>query len=145
MKDRRDKGRFSVLRGTFQFVSGLISKHDIPDFEVMTAYGSIGIRGTTFWGGMLRQDYGDSYTDSRSARPKENFGVYVDEGEVFFETNLGSKTITKGEGSFTSNINKPPSEPKLWSEEMVNAAVAKIALKDDASARAKIEEIKAAR
>lgn len=41
---------FSVLRGMFVFVSGLIGREDPDDVEIHTPIGSIGIRGTTIAG-----------------------------------------------------------------------------------------------
>jgi len=35
----RNKGRFSILRGSFLFVSGLITRKDDPDVKINTAYG----------------------------------------------------------------------------------------------------------
>lgn len=42
--------QFSVLRGMFVFVSGMIGREDPDDVEIATPVGSIGIRGTTIAG-----------------------------------------------------------------------------------------------
>ena len=44
------ESNFSVLRGMFVFVSGLIGRDDPDDVEINTPVGSIGIRGTTIAG-----------------------------------------------------------------------------------------------
>jgi len=108
-----NKGRFSILRGTFLFVSGLITKTQRPDVEIETPYGSIGIRGTTLWGGMLDGEY----------------GVQVEDGEVTLNTDTGRINIGKGFGSFVKNRKSQPSQPKRWSDEKIARARKNIALK----------------
>jgi hypothetical protein len=42
------RGSYSILGGAFQYVSGLIAKHDDNNIRMDTAYGCLGIRGTQF-------------------------------------------------------------------------------------------------
>src|SRR5262249_37450341 len=53
-----NKGRFSIPRGAFQFVTGQIDKIKNPDVKIGTAYGAIGVRGTTIIGGDVDNAYG---------------------------------------------------------------------------------------
>jgi len=61
-----NSGVYSVLSGSFEYVSGLLAKKKDPDVTIRTQYGNIGIRGTKLWGGSLGNKY----------------GVHVDEGLV---------------------------------------------------------------
>ncbi|HTK84889.1 MAG TPA: FecR domain-containing protein, partial [Patescibacteria group bacterium] len=53
-----NKGRFSIPQGPFQFVTGQIDKVSNPDVKISTAYGAIGVRGTTIVGGNVDDSYG---------------------------------------------------------------------------------------
>ena len=58
--------RYSFITGTFDYLSGLMTKKPQPDVQIQTAYGSIGVRGTHLWSG-----------------PTDNgYGVHVDEGVI---------------------------------------------------------------
>ncbi|GAA6134751.1 hypothetical protein NBRC116188_15400 [Oceaniserpentilla sp. 4NH20-0058] len=50
------KGTFDFVKGAFRMITGAITETDSPDFTVNTPIGSIGIRGTDFWGGNLATD-----------------------------------------------------------------------------------------
>ena len=117
-----NRAAYSVLQGTFLYVSGLIAKRDNPDIRIVTPYGSAGIRGTTLWGGMVDDEY----------------GVFVDDGEITFETNRGRIRLTKGEGTTIRNANAIPERPKLWAEPKVTRAKATIALTDIATIKDRV-------
>jgi len=121
-----NKGRFSVLRGTFLFVSGLITKTRKPDVEIETAYGSIGIRGTTLWGGMIDGEY----------------SVLVHDGKVTFSTDTGSTNIGKGFATSVKNRNSRPSRPKRWSDKKTSMAAQKVALRDSNQVKKRIKKRK---
>ncbi len=101
-----------VLAGTFLFVGGRVE--DVPgaSVSVTTPFATMGIRGTTVWGGPL----------------DGAFAVYVDEGEVTV-TNAG-QTVTLGPGEGTT-ITDPASVPgpvTSWPEDRIARALATVAL-----------------
>lgn len=49
---RENKADFNILKGAFLWTSGMVAAKDPPDVRIDTARGSIGIRGTTVWGGV---------------------------------------------------------------------------------------------
>lgn len=124
------KASFSVIRGPFQYISGLIAKNDSPDVKFDTPYGSIGIRGTKFWGGLLDRShvYG---TSERMGGPTDEFGVYVETGEVVFKTNRGQSIVREGYGSFAKDIESVPTSPKIWSDVDISMALKQVRFSDE--------------
>jgi hypothetical protein len=96
-----NKGVYSILKGIFVYTSGLIAKRENPDVTVKTPVGSIGIRGTSFWGGDIDGEY----------------GILVDDGEVEVTNNAGARRIRKGEGSMIKGRAFMPGQPKIWDDE----------------------------
>lgn len=78
---------FSVLRGMFVFVSGLIGRDDPDDVSIHTPVGSIGIRGTTIAGNV---DTGQ---------------ITVVEGAIVLRTVDGSSEITLAQQFETARFN----------------------------------------
>lgn len=114
--DVSNKARYNVLRGAFLYTSGLIAKKPNPDVKINTAYGAIGIRGTTVWGGTLDDQY----------------SVFVDDGEVSFETDRGRIRVMAGEGTTIRSRNSIPERARVWGPDKISNAKAKITLKDTA-------------
>lgn len=79
-----NQAKFSVLAGAFQWVSGMISKREDPDVEIRTTFGSIGIRGTSFWAGEIEDGY----------------GVIVESGLVQFSGEWGSTELPAGASTY---------------------------------------------
>lgn len=119
-----NKGRFSVLRGAFLFASGLINKSSGADVKIDTGYGSIGLRGTTVWGGELDGEY----------------GVFVEDGEVTFENARARSVVRKGEGTMVRGRNHMPSLAKTWGAEKIGRAKGRIALRNEQQVRAKLAD-----
>lgn len=107
---------YSVVRGAFLYVSGLIAKKENPDVKVNVPVGSIGIRGTKFWGGNVGSGY----------------DVIVGEGEVELATAGGKVRIGKGQGTTVKAGAAAPETPKAWPKARIDKAVATIALKNPA-------------
>lgn len=99
---QENKGRFSFLRGAFVYVSGMLAKRNPPDVTLKTAYGSIGIRGTTVWGGPV----------------DDGFGVFVESGEVLFNGESGSVRVPQGSGTFLKK-GLAPRPANAWPQEKV--------------------------
>lgn len=110
-ESQENKGRFSVTKGAFYWVSGMIGKREEPDVLITTSIGSVGIRGTQFWYGMLDQSY----------------GLLVTDGKVNFRGDFGSIDIPQGKGVFIGpeGDGKKPSkagEVAEWREQTVDRA-----------------------
>lgn len=112
-KEADNKARYSILRGAFLYTSGLIGKAKAHNTQVETAYGTIGIRGTQFWGGEIDDAY----------------GVLVNEGEIQFATDEGRVLLNKGMGVMLKDKKDPPGAIKRWSDSKIKRATAMITLK----------------
>jgi hypothetical protein len=123
----QNRGRFSILKGAFMFTSGLLSKNDKPDVELKTAYGSIGIRGTKVWGGIL---------------DNEEYGILVEEGEITVQTERGRIKVKEGQGTNLRGARAIPSRAKKWSPDKVQKVKAQIALKRKELIKTRIEKQK---
>lgn len=119
-------GRFSITKGAFLFISGLLSKKDDPDVQVDTSYGTIGIRGTKFWGGMVDDEY----------------GVLVEEGEVTVQTQRGRIEVKEGLGTTIRSPNTIPARAHIWSPERISKAQNRVALKRKEAVMRRIAENK---
>ncbi len=98
-----DKAQYSILAGTFEYVSGLIAKKKNPDVTIGTPYGSIGIRGTKLWAGQL----------------KDSYGVHVDEGAVQFRNDGGQVLVNKGQGTAVKSRKAPPPPAFVFTNEQM--------------------------
>ena len=121
-----NRARMGVARGAFLYVSGMIGKAARPDVKIEVPYGSIGLRGTTVWGGELDQ-----------------YGIFVLDGKVSVQTKRGSVLLSKGEGVDLANANSAPAGRKVWGQPKIDRAVATIALKDQDAATKRVAEEKA--
>ncbi|HEY8964158.1 MAG TPA: FecR domain-containing protein, partial [Alphaproteobacteria bacterium] len=115
---------YSVLEGAFLYVSGLVAKKKNPDVKVNIPQGSIGIRGTKFWGGMVDGKY----------------GVIVGEGKVTVKNKAGSATLIKGQGTTLLDRVTKPEAPKKWTPEKIARATATVTLKDPSIVGARMIE-----
>ncbi len=102
-----------LLQGAFSAVSGKVVETASSRFTVSTEVATIGIRGTTFWGGML---------------DGEKFEVALLDGKgVYVETKAGRVELTDvGQGTAITTADQPPSEPKIWGAQKTARAVATV-------------------
>ena len=119
------KAVFSVVRGAFYYASGLIAEQEHPKIFFETPYGSVGARGTKFWGGMLERSHVYGSADRMNGATKE-FGVYAEKGEVVLKTNRGQSIIREGYGSFAQSIDSVPSGPKVWGNVDIGMALKQV-------------------
>jgi len=98
------------LTGAFLFVGGLVEDQSEANVMVKTPVATMGIRGTTAWGGPIDRQ----------------FGVLVLDGVVTVYNDVGSVTLTKGMGTSLQRATEAPGEPKRWPEEKVSRAVATV-------------------
>lgn len=99
-----------VLEGTFLFVGGKVEAPTGGNVAISTPFATLGIRGTTVWGGPL----------------DGAFAVLVVEGEVQV-TNAGKTvTLTKDMGTTIADAASPPQDPVKWPEAKVERAFATV-------------------
>ena len=101
-----------LLQGAFKTVSGELVQMANARFVVETELATIGIRGTTFWGGTLDDTFDVTLLDGK--------GIYV-------ETKSGRVELTTpGEGTSVRSAHDAPSPPKAWPKAKVDRAVATV-------------------
>ncbi|MCI9879702.1 FecR domain-containing protein [Methylobacterium goesingense] len=105
----------SVARGAFLFVGGKIEGPSGGNVAIKTAVGTLGVRGTTVWGGAIDGGY----------------GVLVLDGEVVLKTKRGSVLMRKGEGTMVYG-GRAPEAAAPWPEDRTKRAVATITISDQA-------------
>jgi hypothetical protein len=107
----RDGGKLAltVKDGAFLFVGGKIEGPTGGHVDITTPVGTLGVRGTTVWGGRI--DGG--------------FGVLVLSGEVALKTPRGTVVMRKGQGTMVYD-GKAPAMAAPWPEDRVTRAVATV-------------------
>lgn len=109
----RDGGKLSmrVVEGAFLFVGGKIEGKTGGNVDIATPVGTLGVRGTTVWGGLIDGGY----------------GVLVLDGEVTVTTAQGAVTLTKGQGTmiYGPGRSEPPAAAP-WPQGRIDRAVATI-------------------
>jgi len=106
-------GALSIeVKGAFLFVGGKIEGPTGGNVAIKTPVGTLGVRGTTVWGGFIDGGY----------------GVLVLDGEVTVNTKHGQVTLRKGQGTMIYG-NKAPNKAAPWPDQRVKAAVATISFK----------------
>ena len=102
-----------LLQGAFSAVSGEMMKMAAAKFTVETEAATIGIRGTTFWGGVL----------------DGAFQVALLAGQaVIVENKAGRVVISKvNDGTLITDANTAPTAPKSWGSGKLGRAIATVA------------------
>lgn len=96
----------TVLGGTFLFRGGRVEAPGGGNVTITTAFATLGVRGTTVWGGPL----------------DGAFAVFVIEGEVTV-TNAGQTvTLTNGEGTTIPAADGAPEAPVQWGQARIDRA-----------------------
>lgn len=122
---KNNKGRFSSMRGAFEYASGLLDKYKDPNVKIQTGFGSIGIRGTKILAG---DDNGP-------------FGVFDESGKINVNNNNGDVDLGPGEGTDLTG-EKPPSPPEHWSKERIKHLHDQIDFHDQGAVDKAINRIK---
>lgn len=107
-----NKASFSVLDGAFEYVSGLLAKKPEPDVNINTSYGSIGVRGTRFWGGRI----------------KDTNGVHVTDGRVRVRNDGGEVLVGKGQGTFVKDKKAKPTNAAPFPPELLQVITGSVFL-----------------
>lgn len=117
--EQQGSALLELVKGVFRATTGAIGKLKAHDFKVKTAFATIGIRGTDFWGGFY-------FSEALDVALLGGAGIYVENAAGRIEVD------TIGEGTTIGGANAPPSPPKRWDEKKLNAAKQSVAWKDDA-------------
>ena len=95
--------KFRILGAAFKYIGGKISKgHDNVGIDL--DFGSVGIRGTTFY---------------RTMHDGECW-IYLEEGNILVKNNAGIITLNPQEGTRMSNFNIAPAPPERWTSEDID-------------------------
>lgn len=104
----------AAVTGPFRFVSGKLDKTSAGSARVVTAFATIGIRGTDFWGGPI-----DGHN-----------GVVLLSGAITVRNALGRTDLSKpGQGSDIITLDTPPRRATMWPKEKVSRALATVTIK----------------
>jgi len=114
----RQNGPGAVLllltKGAFRVVTGQLMALRGGPFEVVTPFATIGVRGTDFWGGLLK--------------PDELSVLLISGSGVYIRNDGGKSEITRPlEGVRLSSPTAPPPEPSLWSPDRRSQAFKTVA------------------
>ena len=104
-----NKLALNVTEGAFLFVGGKIEGPTGGNVSIKTPIGTLGVRGTTVWGGPI--DGG--------------FGVLVLKGEVWVKTQHGMVDLKEGSGTMIFG-KKAPEKAAPWPDDRTKRAVATI-------------------
>src|SRR5215469_10717011 len=82
-----------ITKGAFLFVGGKVEDKTGAKVQIQTPVGTLGVRGTTVWGGPIDNGY----------------GVIVLNGEVTLTTRRGTVTLRQGQGTMVYGQGAPQS------------------------------------
>ncbi len=97
------KAKFSVLKGSFEFVGGLLDKGKEENVQIDLDFGSIGVRGTKI----------------RRSMKNDECWIYLEDGEIRVFNDGGEVFMKPGDGTRMSAKTKAPTPAKPWSVENV--------------------------
>lgn len=107
---RTGKLGVTVLEGAFLFVGGETETKEHSRVEIETPVATLGVRGTTVWGGRI----------------DGSFGVLVTEGQVTVRNQAGELNLGPGQGTQIEAVDALPSPAKTWPEAKVQRALATV-------------------
>ncbi|PHQ70096.1 MAG: hypothetical protein COB93_06385 [Sneathiella sp.] len=103
-----------AIKGPFRFISGNIGKMANKHVEARTTFGTVGIRGTDFWGGPALGVY----------------GILLLDGVIVVRNNAGGRILNvSGTGVNLTGNDVPPGVVAPWGQKRVDAALASISFK----------------
>ncbi len=104
-----------VAQGAFLFIGGKLENKPQATVNIKTSVATLGIRGTTVWGGPI----------------DDAFGILTLKGEVTVTNAAGTVDLKPGEGTMIAAPDQAPSNPVTWPEAKVQRAVATIVFSSD--------------
>ncbi len=120
---------FSVLQGTFIFVTGKIAGSGDDAMTVKTPTGTIGIRGTQVGGEVSVECTVDAVNATRICSNETRVILFQEAdghvGQVVFSNNAGISVLSRANSQISStSLNLPPSDPVLLTAEEADRIVA---------------------
>jgi hypothetical protein len=101
-----------LLAGAFKAASGSIAAANPDAMTVVTSTATIGIRGTTVWGGTLDTAFEVALLEGNAVR---------------VTTRAGTVDLTAvGQGTVVPSADQPPADPVTWAQAKVNRALATV-------------------
>lgn len=106
-KPESDNAFFSLVKGGFRAVTGLLGKRNRDKVSFSTPTATIGIRGTNFGALFCNSDCGN--VPGTGSQPPAN-GLHVDvaDGAVVLTNSGGQQVVSIGQFAFVQNGNQPP-------------------------------------
>lgn len=103
------KAIFSLLKGGFRTITGLISKRAGDEYRVETPVATLGVRGTIYTAIFCKGGC-DKYIADATERAKVQDGLYVkvEQGTVTIKNSKGSIEVHQGEVGFVPNDGSAP-------------------------------------
>lgn len=110
---QRSIGRLTarIAGGAFLFVGGRIEEQARSSVQIRTPLATLGVRGTTVWGGPIDGAY----------------GIFVQSGEVVVRTRRGIVTLRAGQGT-TLRPRRGPEPVVVWGADKVRRALATVTI-----------------
>lgn len=115
MTSGQESAGLELIRGAFLVVTGAVAKAAPDRFQVKTPFATIGIRGTTFWGGPL----------------DDPFSVLLLDGEIEVRNPGGSVILKPNQGTDIADPDQAPEAPGAWSDDKRTRAFATITFNDN--------------
>lgn len=100
----------TILGGTFLFKGGRVEAPEGGNVTLTTSFATLGVRGTTVWGGPL----------------DGAFAVFVLDGEVTVTNGGATVTLTNGTGTTIASETSAPEAPVNWGQARIDRAIATI-------------------
>ncbi len=100
---KNGKSIFSLLKGGFRAITGIIGKTDSTSYKVKTPVATIGIRGTDHEPMYIPKPYKGTI-----ARYKPGLYEKVNSGKTYIKNRTGTITVTANQVAFTPNANVKP-------------------------------------
>src|SRR5215475_8968924 len=107
-----------ITKGAFLFVGGKVEDKSGAKVQIQTPVGTLGVRGTTVWGGPIDKGY----------------GVIVLSGEVTLTTKTGTVTLRQGQGTMVFSQGRPQSA-RPWPADRMKRAVTSVSFANPPAAR----------
>ncbi|SDG47718.1 FecR family protein [Roseospirillum parvum] len=112
------EGTWRLLSGVFRMVTGEIARRQPDKVTVATPVATIGIRGTDFWGGRLKDN---------------PLAVLTLDGHIEVSAPGGRISLGPGEGAVFTSAEAAPSGVGPWTPAQVESAVRTVRFPDDSS------------
>ena len=90
----------SLVKGGFRTITGAIGKEDPSDYEVRTAVGVLGIRGTNFAVLLCGGDCNEAPGVTAGTIVPDGLYIMVTEGSIFFSNELANIDVSAGQFIF---------------------------------------------